>query len=224
MPVALALVGLAGLSAACQWTGNVTTSTGTTIYENAGSPPAPSVQPTPPSATADISDPGPPSEVGAGPLSMTQLTEVFQALENGANKAYRDGSPSELARYMAGTMLTENQASIRALATEGERRIAQVNLAQATITYNSAGQVDFNAVLDQAYAYNISTASNQQVYNAGGANLYQEETISLDPSNHTWYWVGSQNVSASTFNTTSGSTTPSNVIGLGNSTTTTLVP
>ena len=121
-------------------------------------------------------------------------------------------------------MLTENQATIRALAKENERRIAQVNLAQATITYNSANQVDFNAVLDQAYAYNIDVTTNQQTYNAGGANLYQEETISLDPNNNTWYWVGAKNVPASTFNTTSGSTTPSNVIGLGNSTTTTLVP
>jgi hypothetical protein len=213
--LAAALLGPASLVTSCSTTPAVissspttaptTTSTTTTVV----GPPQPATTSTtqvsiPLSAIADS---GLPSHVGEGPLKAAQIKTLMQFFEDEVAQAYGSGNPDTLDSYLAGPMLSGNKATINVLNGQSQRNVFKIDVTKVSIDNNEKDRAVFDMNGNMTTDYFEDTKTKQPVADGlpGPSAVNFQVFFDFNPTNHTWYWTGEQNLSTSANSQSGGS-------------------
>jgi hypothetical protein len=153
-----------------------------------------------------ISDAGPPSQVGEGPLTAPVVKVLMQYFEDNVALAYSTGDAGALEHYLAGSMLTGNRGTINVLNAQNQRNVFKINVQSVSLDNDEKDRVVFDMKGAMVTDYFENTATNQPVANGlpGPSAVDFLVFIDFNPANHTWYWTGEQNLSNSADGSSAG--------------------
>lgn len=142
-------------------------------------------------AAAQLADPGLPSQVGHAPLAGPTLQTLVQYLEDRVADAYARSDPDALYRYLAGSMLTGNRATIKLLTSRHQRNVFAIKVASVTVDTTDANRIVADITAQMTTNQFVDTTTNQTLAGGpGGAALRFTIFLDFNPTNHTWYWTG----------------------------------
>jgi hypothetical protein len=144
-----------------------------------------------------IKDTGFPSTVGPGPLKAPVVKQMMQFFETQVSNAYANGDATALEPYLAGGMLTGNKGTINVLNGQHQRNIYKITVGSVSLDNNEKDRVVFDMSGAMTTDYFEDTSTNQPVADGEPGPSSVDFLIFFDfnPTNHTWYWTGEQNLS-----------------------------
>jgi hypothetical protein len=162
-------------------------------------PPGRAVKTTPPLSTAEVADPGLPSTIGPGKLTVAQVKQLAQYFEDKVSAAYADGDADALDHYLAGPMLSGNRATINLLNSQNKLNVYRIRVGKVTIETSGKNSVIFDLTGDMVLNYFVDAKTHKVLENGlpGPSQVQFAVFFNENPKNHTWYWTGEKSETGS---------------------------